>query len=431
MKKIFLFLVTSIVCCTLYAQTKSELKPAYKYRADIPKSVLKETRSWPDKYGILHHDWIENLNGKSIDLQGNVLFPQYNYTRLERHCGGRFWVMTIDGKKGVVDNEGKVLVPFEYNTISFYNINYGIVRAWKKGEMGAGKYFKIAEELPFQEVWDADTTTFHSNVWIDRFACFYNKGQYRKAQYCLDYYTRFEQTDMYSTKTLPLFKQTRYHMLNLEQRKEYSTVISFVKESRLPGTNYDASKMALELNKTDIYTSKQLEAVNQEIEYINDIYYECIRGVARQAEVKERREKAAIAAAAILGAAAVTTAAVVSEQQAKKAEQERKAKQSQQSASTATSKMSKTAASFAKDKGEPASTGTTVDDDDDDDPNYGEVEVEEIHVTCDRCNGSGKCQECGGTGHTDGIGGHTESCHACQHGKCVGCQGRGYNIKYR
>lgn len=432
MKNTFLFLISIVVCSTIFAQTKSEMKPAYEFRTDIPKSVLKKTRSWPDKYGILHQDWIENLNGKSIDLQGNVLFPQYNYTQLERYCG-RFWVMTVDGKKGVVNDEGDVLVPFEYNTISFYNINDGLVRAWKKGEMGAGKYFKVAEVLPFQAMWDADTATFNNNAWIDRFAYFYNKKQYRKARYCLDYFTRFEQTDIYSTKTLPLFQQARYNLLNLEQRKEYNTVISFVKESRLPGTTYDESTMALVLNQPDLYTATQLDAVNQEIEYINDIYYDCIRGMARQAEAKERREKAAMAAAIIIGAAAMTTAVVVSEQQAQKAEQERKAKQSQQTTSTGKSKVSKTAASFARDKGEPANTGTTIDDDDDDDPNYGEVEVEEIHVTCDRCGGSGVCPECGGTGLVDGVGNEKTSC-SCKHamrGKCVGCRGRGYNIEYK
>lgn len=426
MKRLVLALIASVVCCTLAAQSKSEMKLAYEFRTDIPKSVLKTTRSWPDKYGILHHDWIENLNGKSIDLQGNVLFPQYDYTQLERHCG-RFWVMTVGGKKGVVDNSGTVLVPFEYDAINFYYITDGYVSAWKKGDLGRGKRIKIADKASLQTMWDADTATFNNNAWVDRYAYYYNQKKYRKAKYCIDYYTRFEQVDMYSTQTLPLFQQVRYNLLILEQRKDYATVVDFVKESRLPGTHFDASKMALVLDHPEIYSLEQLEMVNREVDYINDNYYACIRGVAQQAEAKERREKAAIAAALIIGAAAMTTAAVVTEQQAQKAQQP--------STNAASSKpsngMSKVAQSFKKDTDVPASSNSGTVDEGDDDPDYGEVEVEEIHVTCDRCGGSGKCQECGGTSHVDGIGGHPESCHACKGGKCVGCQGRGYNIKYK
>ena len=430
MKRVVLFIIACVVCSSLFAQTKSEMKLAYEFRTDIPKSVLKETRSWPDKYGILHHDWIENLNGKSIDLQGNVLFPQYDYTQLERHCG-RFWVMTVGGKKGVVNNSGEVLIPFEYDAINFSYITDGYVSAWKKGELGRGKRIKIIDNPSFQEMWDSDTATFNNNAWVDRFAYYYNQKKYRKAKYCIDYYTQFEQVDVYSTQTLPLFQQVRYNLLTFEQRKDYTTVVDFVKESRLPGTHYDASKMALVLDHPEIYTLDQLEMVNREVEYINDNYYTCIRGVAQQAEAKERRERAAVAAALILGAAAMTTATVITEQQAQKAQQPSK------SASTASSKptkgMSKVAQSFKKDTDVPASGNNDAVDEGDDDPNYGEVEVEEIHVTCDRCGGSGKCQECGGTGHVDGIGDHPESCHACkhEHGKCVGCQGRGYNIKYK
>ena len=42
------------------------LKKAYKYRKDIDKKVLKMTKKWPEKVGVLHANWIENRQGKSI-----------------------------------------------------------------------------------------------------------------------------------------------------------------------------------------------------------------------------------------------------------------------------------------------------------------------------------------------------------------------------
>ncbi len=58
---------------TLNKLQKKELKEAYKYRTDIDKEVQKQTRHWKDGVGVLHSDWIESLQGESIDLQGNTI----------------------------------------------------------------------------------------------------------------------------------------------------------------------------------------------------------------------------------------------------------------------------------------------------------------------------------------------------------------------
>lgn len=107
---------------------KKRLQMAYKYRSDIPKVVLNRTKQWPYKVGILHSDWIENLYGQSIDIQGNVLFPQYDYTGLEQHCDS-FFVMTVNGKKGIVTKSGKKLIDFDYQTFDFTAIGENIIFA--------------------------------------------------------------------------------------------------------------------------------------------------------------------------------------------------------------------------------------------------------------------------------------------------------------
>jgi hypothetical protein len=97
-----------------------ELKAAYKYRTDIAKDVLAITKKWPDKYGVLHNDWIENLNGRSIDLQGREILSWLDYTNLELCCDTFFVATNEKGKKGVFGRQSeKCLASVSYDEIDF------------------------------------------------------------------------------------------------------------------------------------------------------------------------------------------------------------------------------------------------------------------------------------------------------------------------
>lgn len=102
------------------ASLRKEMKAAYKYRTDIPKDVLAMTKKWPDKFGIPHSDWIENLNGHSIDLQGREILSWLDYVQLELCCDTFFVATMADGKKGVYGRSSEQsIVPYIYDEIDF------------------------------------------------------------------------------------------------------------------------------------------------------------------------------------------------------------------------------------------------------------------------------------------------------------------------
>jgi len=156
-----------------FASQKDRLSKAYKYRSDIDKKVLSITKKWPNKVGVLHTDWIENINGKSIDLNGRELFPQYDYTGLEQHCDS-FFVMTKNGVKGVVTRSGKQLTKFGYWGFDFSQIDGGIILA-KINAIGTGKtdiYSICGSLLSTLEIYDylhAEYDALYNNIIIDFF----------------------------------------------------------------------------------------------------------------------------------------------------------------------------------------------------------------------------------------------------------------------
>ncbi len=105
------------------------LEKAYKLHAlEFDKKVIAQTKKWADGYGILHPDWIENLHGKSIDAQGNVILPQYDYSRLQLYSK-YYYVMTVNDRKGVVTRDGKQLTDFVYSDFDFSSALQGLFLA--------------------------------------------------------------------------------------------------------------------------------------------------------------------------------------------------------------------------------------------------------------------------------------------------------------
>lgn len=128
MKKLLLILVTALVATAASAKLDPDLKKAFKYRTDISKEALAKIKKWPDKTGIIHGDWIENRNGRSIDLQGNDLFPSQYYSQLEQGYDSLF-VMSLGIKRGVITRSGRLIIPLEYDAIDFSYMAHGLILA--------------------------------------------------------------------------------------------------------------------------------------------------------------------------------------------------------------------------------------------------------------------------------------------------------------
>lgn len=131
-KTILLFCVLSLSAEYAFGQVMNiywdepTKKKAFKYRKDVSKEAKKVMKDWYST-GVLHGDWIENKNGKSIDLQGNVLFPEVDYCRMTQIMLGVFMVEDRNQKKGVVEEPGRMMLPMRYDDIYCYP-NQGLIK---------------------------------------------------------------------------------------------------------------------------------------------------------------------------------------------------------------------------------------------------------------------------------------------------------------
>lgn len=251
----------------LTKEIRKNMLDAYSYRTDISKEVLAQTKKWPDKYGILHSEWIENTNGKSITLQGEVILPQYDYTQLELLCDS-FYVMKVGSRRGVVTSSGRQVVPFQYWTLNFKRISDGLIFGLQNNA-GTGKvdvwstlgqkvcelnnvqfmdavylsrdnhvavYCKQTnqkeevEQLFYpdgkpvtadnagegdQHPWipiadldmnnGMDNISFHNNVWVKLFWSFFEKKKYNDALFCISFYDSHDRQALCSDMSMPNF----------------------------------------------------------------------------------------------------------------------------------------------------------------------------------------------------------------------------------
>ena len=107
-------------------------KRAFKLRKDVSKEAAKKMKNW-DKPGKLHSDWIENQYGRSIDLQGNELFPDMDYTHLTPRAQGIYEISKWVGgyRKGIFKRNGTQIVPMEYDEVSWKWNTYGALMGIK------------------------------------------------------------------------------------------------------------------------------------------------------------------------------------------------------------------------------------------------------------------------------------------------------------
>lgn len=245
-------------------EIKSNMLKAYDYRTDIDKKVLATTKKWPDKYGILHNDWIENTNGKSITLAGDIILPQYEYTQLERFCDS-LYIMKVGSKRGVVSSSGRVVVPFDYWKINIKRITDGLIFG-QQNAAGTGRVdmwsilgnkvcqldnvqFMDASYLHYKNMvvvscqnngqqepsetyffpdgtayeddstalvghpsmeladWlennEYDNQAFQENVWVKKFWDFYERKKYSDALFCISFFDNEERQSLCSDASIP------------------------------------------------------------------------------------------------------------------------------------------------------------------------------------------------------------------------------------
>ncbi len=103
-----------------------KVKASYKYRDDISSDVLRTAKQWSSP-GVPHSDWIERKGGKSIDLQGNPLFPEIDYSYLTEELPGKFVISKNENTHGFIDRNGKLLMPIAYKHIDYKQIRYGLL----------------------------------------------------------------------------------------------------------------------------------------------------------------------------------------------------------------------------------------------------------------------------------------------------------------
>ncbi len=244
---------------------RKNMLEAYDYRSDIDKKVLSKTRKWTDGYGILHHDWIENPNGKSVDLYGEEILPQYDYTQLDRWCDS-LYVMKVGTRRGVVTATGRQVIPFAYWNMNFKRIDQGLIFA-QQNAAGTGKvdiyttegqkvceksnvrsidayydatynyvevyctyyneqaevcyrYYpdgeEITDSLPAegathpaipvssrQVLWKMDELSFKYNTWVKLFRQYYEQKKYDDAFYCISFFFTQDLPSLLSASSIP------------------------------------------------------------------------------------------------------------------------------------------------------------------------------------------------------------------------------------
>ncbi len=126
MKKIqaFLFLITTINCLVIGKPIllrpryiDDEVVKSYTLCKDISQEVLLKAKGW-GRPGIIHGDWIEHINGKSIDLEGNELFPEVEYDSMFEIMPGKYVISHRD-IHGLISRQGQLLVPMIYDDVDW------------------------------------------------------------------------------------------------------------------------------------------------------------------------------------------------------------------------------------------------------------------------------------------------------------------------
>lgn len=469
MNRSFFIFCSILFALSVYAQTdmdrekKKVLSTAYKYRKDINAKVLEKTKKWQDGVGVLHSDWIENLQGRSIDMQGNDLFPQFDYTGLELYCDS-FFVMTINERKGVVSRSGKQLTEFAYWGFDFSRLDQGLIIA-KRNAIGTGgvdiysqlghlvytldefsnlavgydassnqiiiqyddatksrqNIFRYPDGSPigdndgqhpsmtvmtYDDASVFDSKVFEQNIWIQKFREFYNAGKYKEAHFCLEYYNDYEKQMLKSQNTTPNFLHFAFDLKCRQKLKDYGNVISIVKgddpNHLAPnGLCFYPGERQMKFNVVDAYPNIDIDEVSELVNDINSIYSSSVTLYKEQEVRRQQRSQTwGLIGAAALGAAANVATSFTQGYSSSSSGANRQTGTSAVSMSNSVSNTSSSGSSSSSNSSK-----------------SGELVTVEKHVSCKVCNGSGKIKK------TRGLNQEWLS-------DCSACGGKGYKVTY-
>ena len=462
---------------------KKRMKEAYKLRVDIDRKVLAKTAKWPLECGIIHSDWIECLNGKSIDLQGNELFPQYEYNELKLYCKNYF-VMTVKGHKGVVKRDGKQLTDFKYDHFDFTKVSSGFFMAFTqkdspkidiysvegrlihtlnnaiwaeasylpnenllnityentnkerltkkifpdgKSESDQGNHPKLTI-MDFAEVYSDDLLTLMNDP-IGRQVMTpitdnYGNSSIKQALFMLEYYNEFERSRLISPESYPNLLLLKNLLSCYYQQKNYEKVLNILNGTdpafRPLPFKFDLAKKEAQLN--DLQTQ------------FDDTFSSVSSPAGKFGNCADTFKE--LYSNSLDGMKGTLTLSKLKEN-----EQRRQQRKSALNAAigfgigqvfdlnpisgSSSSSSAKSSASSSAKKKKASSSGNNDEKD---------VEFEDIemHEKCPVCDGKGYCKSCGGKGtkiYTAKRG--TEVCASCNGSpKCKSCDGRGYHIRY-
>lgn len=156
MKNLLLGVLFCLVCgITHDAYGKDPHKILMEHRTDISPDVIKIVKKWGND-PIFHDSWIENPWGKSVDLQGNELFPNIAYRGCREISPVLFELKAknVLSHTGLVRSDGTIIIPLKHKELLYYPQIGIIVGVNDKIYQGEDKGFiytyggTLIEEIP-------------------------------------------------------------------------------------------------------------------------------------------------------------------------------------------------------------------------------------------------------------------------------------------
>lgn len=156
MKNLLLGVLICLVCgITHDAYGKDAYKILLEHRTDISPDVIKKVKEWL-RDPIFHDSWIENPLGKSVDLNGNELFPNIAYRGCREISPVLFELKAenVRTHKGLVRSDGTIIIPLKHKELLYFpeiGVIVGISEKFYQGEDKAYVYTyggALIKEIP-------------------------------------------------------------------------------------------------------------------------------------------------------------------------------------------------------------------------------------------------------------------------------------------
>ena len=143
MNKFLLIVLVCLVCgITQNVYGNDAYKILLKHRTDISSDVIKQVKKWSND-PIIHDSWIENPWGKSVDLNGNELFPNIAYRGCKEISPILFELKSkeVPSNTGLVRSDGTIIIPLKHKELQYFPQAGLIVGVNKKFYQGEDKAY--------------------------------------------------------------------------------------------------------------------------------------------------------------------------------------------------------------------------------------------------------------------------------------------------